>query len=298
MDMLVTLSRKRNTIDLVLIDTYSTLNFWYAIAVARLCVGYNVPYIPILHGGNLSSRLKSSFAHLQFLIDHAHVSISPSSFLKEDLSAAGLDNIRVIKNTIPIEDYTFKHRELVKPKLLWVRSFSKIYNPSMAVELLRLLKIDFPDAELCMVGPDKDGTLAEVKKLASGYDLNIRFTGKITKEEWRELSCSYDIFINTTHLDNVPISVLESMALGLPVVSTDVGGIPYMLENGRTGVLVPDNGTEAMNEAVTQLLNDPVKAASISMAARKEAEKYSWNTVMVEWDELLSQIPRQGVKNN
>ena len=71
-----------------------------------------------------------------------------------------------------------------------------------------------------------------------------------------------------------------------------------MLENGRTGVLVPDNGTEDMNEAVTQLLNDPVKAASISMAARKEAEKYSWNTVMVEWDELLSQIPRQGVKNN
>jgi glycosyltransferase involved in cell wall biosynthesis len=143
-----------------------------------------------------------------------------------------------------------------------------------------------------MVGPDKDGTLAQIKELASGYYLNINFTGKISKEEWRELSCLYDVFINTTHLDNVPISVLESMALGLPVVSTNVGGIPYMLENGRTGILVPDNGIKEMVRAITQLINDPVTAASISMAAREEVEKYSWNTVKIAWEELLYQVPR------
>ncbi len=291
-DMMVTLSRKRDQTDLVLIDTYSTLNYWYAVAVARLCVQFKIPYIPILHGGNLPARAEKSRKTFRFLIDNANSAICPSTYLEKNLSDLGYTNLRVIKNTIELTDYDFKPRDTVKPKLLWVRSFSKIYNPLMAVEVFKNIKSQYPDAQLCMIGPEKDGSLQGTKDLAKNYGLEIEFTGRLSKEKWRARSKEFDVFINTTHFDNVPISVLEAMALGLPVVSTDVGGLTYMLDDGKTALLVNDGDVKAMSEKIINLIEQPELSRTLSINARKEVEKYSWGAVKLEWEKLLSEIEK------
>lgn len=291
--MLVTLSRKRYSVDLVLIDTYSTLNYWYAVSVAKLCQQYDIPYIPILHGGNLPHRAKSSRSSFKKLIESAFVAVCPSKYLQESLSQLGFSNFEIIKNTVAISDYDFKARKSAQPNLLWVRSFSQIYNPEMAVKVLKFVKAKYSNATLCMIGPDKDGSLERTKKLAQGLDLNVEFTGKMTKEAWRAKSLDFDIFINTTHFDNLPISLIESMALGLPIVSTNVGGITYLINDGSTGLLVGDKDVDHMCESIEMLIQSPELTASISENARLEAEKYGWNIVKEEWKRLLSKVPKR-----
>ena len=97
----------------------------------------------------------------------------------------------------------------------------------------------------------------------------------------------YDIFINTTHVDNTPVSVLEAMALGLPVVSTAVGGIPDLLDDGEEALLVADDDEEAMTEAVIRLIQSPELAQSIARKARRKVEAFDWENVRELWRQLL-----------
>ena len=111
-----------------------------------------------------------------------------------------------------------------------------------------------------MVGPDKDGMKPNLKKIANLKNLNVEFAGKLSKKKWVKYSEQYDIFLNTTHYDNTPISVIEAMALGLPVISTNVGGIPFLLKDRQTALLVADNDIQAMSEAIKELIiNDELR---------------------------------------
>src|SRR5690606_41312383 len=101
-----------------------------------------------------------------------------------------------------------------------------------------------------------DGSLSAAKKYAKKHDLRVNFTGKLKKKEWIKLSAAYDIFINTSDIDNTPVSVIEAMALGLPVVSTNVGGIPYLIEEGKTGLLVAAKDPGGMSVTMISLLAD------------------------------------------
>ncbi|WP_194852195.1 glycosyltransferase family 4 protein [Nonlabens antarcticus] len=287
MDMLWTVHKNRNWADRVLIDTYSTRNFWYAEWTARLCRIYKLEYIPILHGGNLPQRLESHPKVIRKFLEASYQVVSPSNYLKSAFAKAGYHNITVIPNSIALENYTFLPREQLKPKLLWVRSFADIYNPQMAIEVLELLLKEFPDATLIMVGPEKDGSLQRCKEFATSKKLSIEFTGLLTKDAWIEQSKRCDIFINTSRFDNMPVSVLEAMALGLPVVSTNVGGIAHLIQDQETGLLVPDGDAVAMHTAIIKLLLDPEFAHLLSNNGRDYVEKLDWNYIKIQWHKLL-----------
>ncbi|MEH6408554.1 MAG: glycosyltransferase family 4 protein, partial [Leeuwenhoekiella sp.] len=274
-------------IDYVLIDTYSTSNFWYALGIGRLCQIVNLKYIPILHGGNLPKRYEKSPFLTKNLLSNAYLNVAPSRYLFEFFQKKGIYNLEYIPNTIHLDDYKFKQRLEFKPKLLWVRSFSSIYNPQMALEVLQLVLKNYPNAQLCMVGPEKDGALAASKKYAEKHQLSVIFTRKLAKREWINLSQKYDIFINTTHFDNTPLSVIEAMALGLPVVSTNVGGIPFLLNDKNDALLVNDNDSEAMAEAIYSLLKSPQKGQFLAQNARESVEKFDWNLVSKIWQKVL-----------
>src|SRR5207249_4816523 len=90
--------------------------------------------------------------------------------------------------------------------------------------------------------------------------------------------------------DNAPVSVLEAMACGLPVVSTNVGGMPYLLEGGRTGLLTPPGNVEAMANAVIRLLREPELALRLARNARERAEEFDWAFVLPRWESLLDSL--------
>ncbi|WP_417371556.1 glycosyltransferase family 4 protein [Gelidibacter japonicus] len=288
LDMLGTTLRFRKKTDLVLIDTYSTQNFYYAVLVSQLCRVLKLPYIPILHGGNLPNRLKSSPKLSRWVFKNAYTNVSPSLYLKESFEAFGYENVVYIPNTISLENYPQHKKTYDTPRLLWVRSFSEIYNPTLAVKVLHELRQRGYDATLCMVGPDADGSLAEVKALAERLSVSVTFTGKLTKAEWIALSEDYNVFINTTNFDNMPVSVIEAMALGFPVVSTNVGGMPYLIEDGVDGLLVAPSDKMSMADAICTAFEDVDRTEAMVVKARKKVEGFDWKQIKSLWEEVLS----------
>ncbi|WP_291851913.1 glycosyltransferase family 4 protein [Lutibacter sp.] len=268
----------------ILIDTYSTNNFYYAFIISQLARVFQIKYIPILHGGNLPQRLQKNPFLAACIFKNSVINVSPSHYLLEVFSKAGFPTM-VIPNAIAIDAYAVTERTTFAPKVLWVRAFDKIYNPTMAVAVLVELKKSFPNATLCMVGPDKDGSLQEVMEFAKFKNVAaaIEFTGGLSKEDWIQKSKNYDIFINTSNFDNMPVSVIEAMALGLPVISTNVGGISYLIADGNTGKLVAKNNAVEMAEVIRSILENPLEGLNIAKNARKQVELFDEREVLKMW---------------
>ena len=288
MDMVKSCLVYSKKVDVVLIDTYSTQNFYYAFVVSQLCRILKLTYIPILHGGNLPKRLMSNPKMCHKIFDYAKYNVSPSLYLKNEFEKLGYTNIVHIPNTLETKNYPVLTKQYEVPKLLWVRSFSRIYNPQLAIKSLKLLKTKFPNAELCMVGPDSDGTLKAVKKLADTLKVEVRLTGKLSKKQWIELSKDYNIFINTTNFDNMPVSVIEAMSLGLPIVSTNVGGLPFLLDHFKTAMLVEPNNSEQMVEAIIEVMTNKNLRDVMIDNAREKAMTFDWNSIKHKWLETLT----------
>ena len=153
---------------------------------------------------------------------------------------------------------------------------------------MKTLKEEGCDASLTMVGPDADGSLKNVRSLADSLDVRVEFTGKLPKKEWIELSKSHNIFINTTNFDNMPVSVIETMALGLPIVSTNVGGIPYLIEDKVDGVLVNPDSVPEFVSAIKKLLQNTNETHEMAKKARRKVEDFDWSVVKTKWFSVLS----------
>lgn len=287
-EMLGLIAKYKDSTDIVLIDTYGAMNFYYAYLVGKTCEMFNLEYIPILHGGNLPDRLENSRKFSQSLFGKAKVNIAPSKFLYDIFRSYGFENTQIIPNAIRTDKYPFKRRKEFRPKLLWVRRFQKRYNPLMALNVLNRLQKKYPGASLCMVGPEKDGTMASCKKLARKYNLDVRFTGKLKKKHWAQLSTNYDFFINTTSIDNTPISVIEAMSLGLAIISTNVGGMPMLINSNHDGVLVPEEDEEAMVKEISEILENPGKGEKLCVNAREKVESFDWDNIKDQWNEVLN----------
>ena len=278
-------------VDYILIDTYSTLAFWYAYLTGGLSKILGTKYIPILHGGDLPKRLQRSKRACDKLFNNSYANVAVSGYLNHEFEKVGYKTV-VIPNSIDISKYPFKLREQSRPKLLWVRSFHRQYNPLMAADVLEGLLQIHPDAEPCMVGPDKDGSLGEFKDYIrqKGTEEHVKITGKLSKEDWISLSENYDFFINTTNVDNTPVSVIEAMALGLCVISTNPDGIPYLLNDGRDSILVKPGDYSNMAKQISSIMNDPELAKQLSSNARRKAETYDWGAIRENWIRLLMPV--------
>jgi glycosyltransferase involved in cell wall biosynthesis len=222
------------------------------------------------------------------IFKNSYINVSPSKYLYHEFSKSGYDTI-YIPNAISMRLYPFTLRSAFTPKLLWVRAFDEIYNPKMAVEVLFELKKKYKNAALCMVGPDKDGSFQEVIDLAKTKNVadSIEFTGLLTKQEWIKKSKNYSFFINTTNFDNMPVSIIEAMALGLPVISTNVGGMPYLIEDSVTGKLVAKNNVLQMTNTIESIIENPSLGVEITKNAKQQVTHFDEAIVKKMWLNLL-----------
>jgi len=204
--------------------------------------------------------------------------------------------IELIPNAIDLSRCRFVPRRNPLPRLIWLRAFHDLYNSVLAVETLAALRPDFPDTTLRMIGPDRgDGELGRCRQRVRRLNLAgaVAFDGPVPKPEAPRRLELGDIFLNTSSVDNTPVSVIEAMACGLPIVSTRVGGIPALLEDGRDALLTSADPRE-MAAAVRRLLTEPGLAARLSANARRKAEGMDWSGVLPRWQRLLEEVARKG----
>lgn len=292
LDMVAAAWRHRDGYEVAVVDVYSGLSFLWAEAVCQVLSRAGKPFVLTLHGGNLPSFAARWPNRAARLLRSADLVTAPSAYLREQMLPYRRD-IQLIPNAIDLAAYPYRARPNVSPRLVWLRAFHEIYNPTLGPQILALLEDEFPDVELTMIGRDKgDGSLQRTRELAQrlGVSDRLHTPGGIPKRDVPAGLNQGDIFLNTTRVDNTPISVLEAMACGLPVVSTNVGGIPYLLEHERTALLTSSGDAAEMAGAIRSLLTEPAKAARLSTAGRELVNSFSWQRVLPQWQNLLQSV--------
>lgn len=296
MGMLSTTYRKRHEYAVAQVDVYSGAAFCWSEAVAWLLRSLGKPYVLSLHGGNLPDFARRWPNRVRRLLHSAAVVTVPSQYLLRQM-AAYRAQLRCLPNALDVAAYRHRTRTAARPRLVWARAFSQIYNPVLAPRVVAELRADFPSVRLAMLGPDKgDGSYQQTRAAAEtlGVADHIQFTGVVPHREVSRWLEDADIFLNTTHVDNAPLSVLEAMAAGLCVVSTDVGGIPDLIESHQTGMLTHRDDAPAMARAVRAILSDRELAERLSRGAREFAETRDWSHVLPAWQALLTEVARGG----
>ncbi len=292
MDMLATIWRRRSEFQVAQVDVYSGPAFLWAEATCAALRRVGKPYILVLHGGNLPRFARRWPRRVERLLQSAHVVTTPSEYLREQMAAYRAD-LQLVPNALDLSAYHYRLRRRPRRSMIWLRAFHEIYNPILVPQVLQLLVRDYPDLQITMIGPNKaDGSLDRTRQLAAklGVLNRLSLPGAVPKEETPAWLDEGDLFLNTTNVDNTPVSVLEAMACGLCVVSTNVGGLPYLLRDGENALLVPPNSPEAMAAAVRRVFTERGLAERLSRNARTKATLHDWAVVLPQWEELLSSL--------
>lgn len=284
------LIKNRRRIDLVVMEVYSGLSFAIADSVGLLCKILRLPLIMVLHGGKLPEFVRKHSGWAKRVFRRADSLVAPSAFLAEKINLPNFA-VKVIPNVIDLEIYPFRHRSKLSPRLIWMRSFHPVYNPQMAVKAFAELRKTEPNATLTMAGVDK-GLETEIKKLVQDLNLSeaVSFPGFLNDRQKRQAFDAADIFLNTNRADNMPVAVIEACACGLPVVATDVGGLPFLIADGENGFLVENENAVEMAAAIKKLLKDEALAQKISRGGRLLAERSAWNKVRNDWEKLFAEL--------
>jgi len=280
----------RRNFDSVLLDVYSGAYFCVADMAVRLCKLFGIPLIAVLRGGQLPEFARRFPRRSRRVLARTDALVAPSHFLAGEFGELGYD-VKVIPNVVDLALYPFRERSKVRPRLIWMRSFHPIYNPEMAIRVLAKLRKTEPSATLTMAGSDK-GLESEVKTAASraGVENAVRFVGFLGPGSKLGEMSEADIYINTNRADNMPVTVVEARAMGLAVVATDVGGLPFVIEDGVNGYLVASDDADAMVRKIKILLDHPDVAARFSRNGRAIAERSGWAAVKPLWEELIHKV--------
>ena len=151
------------------------------------------------------------------------------------------------------------------------------------IESMALVTRKFKNAKLVIAGK---GLSDEMKKLVSyatklGVRDNIIFTGYFPDKKLPKLYQAADIFAFSTFYENLPFAVLEALSTGLPVVTTNVGGIPEMIENGKNGFLVEPSNSRDLADRILYYLEHPAVASDMGLRARKTIEnQFDWRLIV------------------
>ena len=292
LDMISTVWHRRREYDVAHVDVYSGLAFFWAEMVCWLLHRLGKPYVVTLRGGNLPVFARCWPRRVGRLLGSAAAATVPSHYLLHRMKGYR-SNLDLLPNPLHLDAYSHGLRKQPRPHLVWLRAFHGGYNPSLALRTLTSLVSDFSDACLIMVGPDKgDGSLQAAQQLAEELEVadRVRFCGQVPKSKVPHWLQKGDIYLNTTNVDNTPVTVLEAMACGLCVVSTNVGGIPHLLEHESDALLVPPDDPEAMAAAVRRILTEPGLAERLSGHGGQKAAQFDWSIVLPQWERLLTAV--------
>jgi len=212
--------------------------------------------------------------------------VVPSEYLRAIFARHG-HRALVVPNVVDTSSFRYRERRLLGPRLLSTRNLEPYYRVDCTLRAFALLQARYPEATLMIAGSGSEE--ASLRRLARSLGAGgVRFVGRVEPEAMPGLCDDADIFVNSSVVDNQPVSILEAFAAGLPVVSTGTGDIASMVRDGETGLIVPPRDPRAMAAAVETLLREPERAAIMARRARDEVARYTWGLVGRRWPEIYA----------
>jgi glycosyltransferase involved in cell wall biosynthesis len=212
----------------------------------------------------------------------------PSGYLVDVFARFGV-RARPIYNIVDTTRFRFRERRPLRPVFFSNRNLEPMYNVGCLLRAFAVVQGRFAEASLCLAG---DGTQrGALERLTESLGLkHVRFLGRVPNDRMPALYAAADVYLNASDIDNMPLSIIEAFAAGTPVISTDPGGIPYIVTHEKTGLLVPRNDHEAMAAQALRLLDDAPLAGRIAEEARAACGAYEWAAVRQQWLTLYREL--------
>ena len=287
------LLREVRKYDVIHIFSASYLSFLIAptpaILVSKL---YGKKIVLNYHSGEAEDHLRRWRRSTIPILNLTDAIAVPSEYLVRVFAAFGL-KATAIFNIIELDKFTFRERNRLRPIFLSNRNLEAHYGVDAVLRAFALVQKQVPEAVLTVVG---DGSQRpSLETLATELNLQqTSFTGRVEHEEIYRHYADADVFLNASRIDNQPLSILEAFACGLPVVTTDAGGIPDIVTDGETGFVVAVDDHQSLADRAMKLLGDCNKATTMAHNARTECNKYTWEVVCDRWLCLYREV----VENN
>jgi glycosyltransferase involved in cell wall biosynthesis len=249
-----------------------------ACIVARL---FGKPVVLNYHSGEAPDHLRRSAVARFVLRRLVEANVVPSAFLRDVFRSFEID-AEVVPNVVDLRQFSYRVRDPLRPRLLCTRNLEQLYNLSCVLRAFAKIQAHYPAATLTLVGSGSQETT--LRKEAAALCLeNVTFAGRVAPSAIHAYYANADIYVQAPRIDNMPLSLLEAFASGLPVVSTDVGGVPSMLRHGVDGLLVANNDADALADHVVKLLTDPALARRLAESAYRTLAGYQWPVVRDGW---------------
>lgn len=230
------------------------------------------------HGGNIETWLAARRARwlTRMVMSPASLVVAVWTAGQRPLaSTLGQHRVRLVANGVdPSRFLPSVARSRTLPRILYVGLLTPRKGVLDLLEASRLLHADGVDHELCLVGgvPDEGPEAADpVLAAAAGRALML---GTRSPDQMPEVYTSADIFCLPSWWEAMPLSVLEAMSCGLPVVATDVGDVAVLVAEGETGRVVPRQRPELLAAALRSLVEDPATARRMGAAGRRRVETH------------------------
>jgi glycosyltransferase involved in cell wall biosynthesis len=244
-------------------------------------------------GGLAEDFLAAQGASVRRTLRRAAALVVPSGFLREVFARHDM-HAMIVPNVVDLE--TFGPAKRINPRagnapyIVVARNLEYLYGNDIAIRAFVALRARFPGATLSIAGSGPE--LETLRQLA--VDLRVaeavEFTGRLEVAEMAALYRTADVVLNPSRADNTPNSILEALACGVPVVSTRVGGIPFLVEHAKSAWLVEPDAPEEAAAGMARVLQDPELQRTLRESGFVIAHACAWSVVKEQWLALYRRV--------
>lgn len=261
---------------------------WYLFAAPAIGIARTrgKPVVVNYRGGQAREFLRKSASLVRASLRGTQL-VVPSEFLREVFAGYGMV-ATIIPNVVDTKVFRpaavpATPRDPAAPHIVIARNLEWIYGIDIGLRAVSILRPAFPGLRVSIAGTGPERTRLETLALELGLTATVRFTGRLDVSGMASLYQSADLVLNPVRVDNTPNSVLESLACGVPVVSTNVGGVPYLVEHQSTAWLAEPESPVSLAAGMTAVLSDAQLRRGMVERGRARALACDWSAVRDLW---------------
>lgn len=230
------------------------------------------------HGGEAAEYFAKCEKFVKKWLCKADKVIVLSGFLEEIFNRYAIPCV-VIPNIIHLHPLASRQKSHeIAPRFISIRHLRPLYNIPCILKAYKVLLEQYPNATLDILG--QGDMRAELEQYVADNNLTgVRFIGQVPNDKIYDYFAQANIILSAPKADNMPVSLLEAMNAGLLVISSRVGGVPYMIEHGKTGLLFESDNAEDMAAKMLWALEQPEEVHTIITNAQADVQKYSWKNI-------------------
>ena len=230
------------------------------------------------HGGGGGEFFSAHPKLVRFFLTGTDTNIVLSGYLAEVFKQYNLPYV-IIPNILEEKaNNEYEIRQIIRSNFISIRSLEPLYNVECILKAFEIVKAEISNAKLIVLGDGSCRTALE--NYVKGHQIeNVEFYGHVNNSDIDKYLSQADVFLSAPTIDNQPMSVLEAFRAGLLVISSRVGGVPYMIEHGVTGLMFESNNYQELASLMIFAVKNQTSSLSMIQRAQEQLKIYSWPNI-------------------